>query len=118
MRLNGKLVLAHALLALGALTAPALAQSGGLGLDGIHDQRREGGRTCMTDHFHSGSSAGQASKKLAEASAVRDWAGFTAFEYGDAWGRWTLAASKSLKCSKSGSSWSCNAEARPCRAGR
>jgi hypothetical protein len=116
MKLNGRLVLLQALLATGALVTPAAAQE--TGLDAIHEQRREGGRICMSSHFHFGSSSGLPSKKLAEAAAVRDWAGFTAFEYGLPWGRWSLAASKTLKCSNSGGSWGCQAEARPCKARR
>ncbi len=88
-----------------------------MGLDGLHEQRREGGRICMTEHTHAGSAAGQPSKQLALASATRDWAGFTAWEYGMPWGSWNLAASKSVSCNK-GSSWSCTVEARPCRRGR
>jgi len=85
------------------------------GLANIHEQRREGNRICMSSHFHHGSSSGQKSRKEAEAQAIRDWAGFTAWEYGSIWGRYSLAASKNMTCSDSGSTWSCHVEARPCR---
>lgn len=85
------------------------------GLAGIHEQRREGNRICMSSHFHNGSSSAQKSRKLAEAAAVKDWAGFTAWEYGTIWGHYKLAASKSMNCSDNGGTWSCQLEARPCR---
>lgn len=89
------------------------------GLDGLHEQRREGGRICMVSHFHYGSSGNFPTRKAAEAQAIKDWAGFTAWEYGDPWGRYRLAVSKKMECSKSGTSWSCKVEARPCKpAGR
>ena len=95
-----------------AFSLPLLAQ--GTGLDGLHDKRREGGRICLADHFHDGSGSGK-SRRLAEADAIRAWADFTALEYGEAWGRFSLAASKSMSCSDSGGSWSCQLSARPCR---
>ncbi len=85
------------------------------GLAAMHDMRREGGRLCFTDHFHYGSSAGQKSKKAAEAAAIASWADFTAFEYGSAWARWGRSASKQLKCSNSSGGWGCDASSRPCR---
>jgi len=85
------------------------------GLAGIHEQRREGNRICMSSHSHVGSSSGEKTRKLAEAAAARDWAGFTAWEYGLAWGSYRLAASKSMECSQSGATWGCKVEARPCK---
>lgn len=85
------------------------------GLDVIHAQRREGNRICMSEHFHYGSSTGQPSRKAAEAAAARDWAGFTALEYGLAWASFNLAGSKGMKCSQEGRTWACQAEARPCK---
>lgn len=85
------------------------------GLAAIHDQRREGNRICMSSHFHYGSSSGHKTRKEAEAAAVRDWAGFTAWEYGLPWGSYRLAASKSMNCTKSGATWGCQVEARPCK---
>ena len=116
MAMIRKTLLAAVLTAGCTLAFPAVAQE--TGLDQIHDQARQGGRTCMTSHFHYGSSSGQASKKLAETAAINDWRGFTAFEYGLPWGSWQLAAGKSLNCNNSGSSWGCNAEARPCKRSR
>ena len=88
-----------------------------MGLDGLHDKRREGGRVCMVDHFHVSSGNG-ATRKQAEASAARAWSEFTAWEYGGTWGSYNNAGSKSMQCSDSGGGWSCQATARPCRSGR
>ena len=102
-------------LGLTALASSALAQ--GMGLEGLHDHRREGGKVCMVDHFHDGSGNGK-SRKAAEADAARSWSEFTAWEYGGRWGSFGNAANKTMNCSTSGGSWSCQVSARPCRAGR
>ncbi|MGE3711138.1 MAG: hypothetical protein AB7G35_15875 [Hyphomicrobiaceae bacterium] len=94
-----------------AFGLPASAQ---MGLDGLHDQRREGGRWCMSDHFHYGTGTGS-TRALAERDAIGSWAGFTAWEYGDSWGSWRLAASRSMKCEMGTTGWNCSNEARPCR---
>lgn len=98
-----------------ACAAPALADD--TGVAAIHEQRREGGRTCFVDHYHYGSSAGLSSKKAALAAGIKSWADFTDFEYGSDWARWSRAAEKSAKCSQAGigGSWSCDLSARPCR---
>lgn len=93
------------------------AQDVGMGLDGLHEQRREGGRVCMIDHFHSGSSTGMKTRKQAEVAAMRDYAGFTAWEYGPRWGSFSSAGSKRVACANA-SGWGCSVEARPCRPGR
>lgn len=72
-------------------------------------------RVCMTDHFHYGSSSGQRSKKIARTEAIANWAGFTAFEYGDAWANFRLARSKGITCRQQEGGWGCNVEAVPCR---
>jgi hypothetical protein len=105
------------LIALPLLSA-TLAWANETGFSDMHSQRREGGRTCMDQHFHYGSSSGHASRRQAEVAAVQDWAGFTAFEYGTAWARYSVAASREMSCEQSGGSWSCNLSARPCRGGR
>lgn len=107
------------LVALAALSAlipavPATADDTGVA-QALHTIRREGGRLCLDGHFHNGTSAGQASKKAALAAAIDNWQGFTAWEYGTDWARFRKAASKSMKCSISGSSWGCSVDARPCR---
>ena len=81
----------------------------------LHELRREGGRVCMAEHSHVGTSGEQPSRKAAEVVAQREWAGFTAWEYGDQWGNPALAASKVMTCSGGGASYSCDFEARPCR---
>lgn len=85
------------------------------GLAAIHTMRREGGQLCFLDHFHYGSSSGQASERAAKSVAVTSWAGFVDLEYGSDWARFSRAHSKSVKCEHSGSSWGCMVEARPCR---
>jgi len=84
-------------------------------LVGLHELRREGGRVCMVDHFHNGSSEGQPSRKAAEVAAMRAWAEFTAWEYGGHWANPAMAGSKSMRCSGSDTSWSCDFDARACR---
>jgi hypothetical protein len=106
-------------LVLGALAAtstvvPAMASDTGLATT-LHDVRREGGRLCMTDHWHYGSSSGQSSKAAAQRAAVVSWQDFTDLEYGSVWARFSRAASRKMGCSHSGGGWGCDAEARPCR---
>ena len=79
------------------------------------DAARRKGRVCMADHFHYGSSSGHRNKKIARTEAIASWAGFTAFEYGNAWASFRNARSKSVKCQRSESGWACNIEAVPCR---
>lgn len=95
-----------------AMIAPALADQ--TGLADMHALRREGGRTCMSDHFHSGSSSGKGSRAAASADAIRSWADFTALEYGSDWARYGKAASRSMRCKHSADGWDCDLEARPC----
>ena len=98
--------------AIGAVS-PAAAQT--TGLDGLHSQAREGRKWCMVDHFHTNSGTG-ADRKTAEREAAVAWQGFTSWEYGNTWGLWRNAASKTMKCEKDGfGSWTCTADARPCR---
>jgi hypothetical protein len=103
-----------------AEAAPRRAGAGGASdqdsaLVGLHDLRREGGLTCMIGHTHVGTSSGQPSRKAAEVAAQRDWASFTAWEYGSHWGNPGLAGNKTMNCSGGGSSYACEFEARPCR---
>lgn len=96
-------------------TVPALAQSGGMGLATIHEWVRVGGKICMKDHYHDGSSAGEKTKKAAEAAAISAWQGFTAWEYGDAWASFKNSESKTVRCDGAGNSWGCQVQSRPCR---
>ena len=79
------------------------------------DAARRKGKACMTGHFHYGSSAGERSKKVARAKAVASWAGFTAFECGNAWASFRRAGSKIVRCSQNETGWGCKVEAVPCR---
>jgi hypothetical protein len=106
--------LAAAIAIFGAGLTGANAATDGA-LVGLHDLRREGNKTCMSEHFHNGSSNGLANRSQAEAAALRNWSEFTAFEYGGHWGSTALAGSKSMKCSQGSSGWSCDFDARPCK---
>jgi hypothetical protein len=101
-----------------AAAALALTAGGALsdetGFADSHEQRREGGRLCLSDHAHSGYGEGK-TKSSASAAAIKSWAEFTAFEYGTSWARYTLAAGKSTKFTKEAKGWSANIEARPCK---
>jgi hypothetical protein len=105
------------LLSLSAFVGAPAASAQETGLDALHEQRREGNRICMVSHYHNGSSSSNMdSRKAAEASAIKDWVGFTTWEYGTPWGSYKLAASKKMDCSKSTTStWSCKVEARACK---
>lgn len=106
-------VCALAFASLPSIITPASAEE--TGVASIHSWVKVGRKTCMADHYHDGVGTGK-NRKLAERSAVDSWAGFTAWEYGDTWGRWSLAVSKSVDCSKtSGGDVSCRVSARPCR---
>lgn len=95
-----------------AVSAPVLADDTGFAY--THDLRKEGGRTCFTDHYHYGSGAG-ATKAAAQKAAIGSWASFTDFEYGSDWARFSRAASKGMSCSRGGGGFDCQIEARPCR---
>jgi hypothetical protein len=84
------------------------------GIAKIHTWVKAGHRTCMLDHFHYGSGKGR-TRAQAERAAIRSWAEFTAWEYGESWGRYSVAASKKMTCSPMAVGWSCAVEARPCR---
>lgn len=100
--------------ALALIGAPAKAQEG---LANLHSWTRIGNRICFTDHFHNGSGSG-ATQKQAFAVAIQDWAGFTGWEYGAHWAVWALAETKRARCTPSGTVWSCEVEARPCKSAR
>ncbi len=99
-------------LVLSATAIPAVADD--TGMASIHDLRRERGRLCMSDHWHSGSGSGR-DQKAAMRDAVGSWASFTALEYGSVWASWGRAAGKGASCSKDSGGYSCSISARPCR---
>lgn len=85
------------------------------GFASIHAVKKENGRrVCMSSHFHHGSGVGK-TRKAAAKSARQAWADFTAFEYGGSWGRYKLAASKTMKCEQTAARWQCATSARPCK---
>jgi hypothetical protein len=95
-----------------AATAGAFADDTGLAYS--HDLRKEGGRLCMSDHYHQGSGEGR-TKAAARSAAIRSWADFTNFEYGSAWARFSAAASSTTRYTKADNGWSADIDARPCR---
>ena len=110
-------MLHRALLALAGILTLASASAAiadDTGLAYSHDLRKEGGRLCMADHYHSGSGEGR-TKEGARKAAIRSWADFTNFEYGTVWARFSLAASPSTRFSKEANGWSAYIDARPCR---
>jgi hypothetical protein len=97
---------------LGSISAPAAADDSGFAY--MHDLRKEGGRTCFTDHYHYGNGSG-ANKAAAQRDAIGSWQSFTDFEYGSDWARFSKAASKGISCSKGSSGIDCQVQARPCK---
>ncbi len=95
-----------------ALGVPASADETGLAAS--HSWRKEGGKVCFSDHWHYGTGSGP-TRKAAERDAAGAWAGFTSFEYGSTWARYSKAASKKMSCSQGSGGWNCSVEARPCR---
>ena len=95
-----------------AHAVPVLADDTGFAY--MHDLRKEGGRTCFTDHYHYGSGSG-ATKAAAQKDAIGSWASFTDFEYGSDWARFTRAASKGISCTKGSGGFDCQIQARPCK---
>ena len=65
------------------------AQAGETGVASIHSWVKIGGKTCLVDHYHDGSGTGS-SRASAQAAAIRSWAEFTTWEYGNSWGRYGL----------------------------
>jgi hypothetical protein len=101
-------------LALIAISAPVAASAQDVsGLAAMHDLRREKGKLCMSDHWHSGSGTG-ATKDAAQKAAVRSWIDFTDLEYGCRWAGFGNAAGKKVSYSKESSGWSASVEGRPC----
>jgi hypothetical protein len=105
---------ACALALVGAFQAGAVVQAQETGMASIHSWVKVGRKTCLVDHFHNGDGTGT-TRLEAERAAITAWTEFTAWEYGDPWGRYSNAVSRKMTCSRDGSSWSCALEARPCR---
>ncbi len=101
-----------AVLMLTTFAVPAFADN--TGFDSIHSKVRVGTKMCFADHNHSGSGTG-ATRKIAEMQAISSWYGYTANEYGSDWANINKAVKRSMRCSPSGSGWSCDVDATPCR---
>lgn len=94
------------------LSSPMPTQAGRL--EFLHDKVLIGGHVCMKDHTHLGK-GGDANQAIALTKAARDWSDFTAFEYGEAWGNFAIAANKSMSCGQLRDAWMCEVVAVPCR---
>lgn len=108
-------VLSGPILFMAAVAGPAMAG----GLDGLHKKAVEGGRLCMSDHYHFSSSGTWPDRSMAKKAAARSWERFTEAEYGRAWAQLSRASSVDFACatapSRRGPTWSCELKARPCR---
>ncbi|MGI9568748.1 MAG: hypothetical protein ACR2PH_03185, partial [Desulfobulbia bacterium] len=94
---------------------PVLADDTGLA-GSLHALKKERGRICMVDHFHTGVGADKKSKYKARKAAIKSWEEFTGWEYGSDWAKFSRARNRGQLCKKTGkTSWSCSVEARPCR---
>lgn len=109
-----KLGVGAAALTVALFAGEAVGEPQETGIAAIHAWVKVGRKTCMADHFHDGSGTG-ATRATAERAAIRSWTEFTAWEYGDPWGRYSMAASKKTTCSQESPTWRCAVEARPCR---
>jgi hypothetical protein len=103
-----------ATLATNLASTPAHADDTGVA-QSLHTVARVGGRQCLIDHAHAGSSAGLPSERAAKAEAIKSWAGFTAWEYGTDWANFRKAIKVSMRCSQSSSGWGCELSANPCK---
>ena len=113
MKLNRILTIVFVYGALVGGTQVASADDNGVGPT-LHSVIRVGKKTCFEGHSHSGSGTG-ATQKVAEMSAINNWAGFTAWEYGTDWANINKAVKRSMKCGRSGGGYSCDLEATPCK---
>ena len=108
------LALAVAAVTITTVVPVAIAQETGLAT-ALHAVRREGGKLCLTDHWHYGSSGRHPSKAEAQRAAIQSWQDFTDLEYGRSWAFFSRAASKKVGCSQTSAGWSCDVEARACK---
>ncbi len=107
-------VAAFGLLLGAAASLPAVADDTGLA-GVLHTLKKEGRLLCQDGHFHYMTGDTLPDKKKAMASAIDNWQGFTAAEYGTDWAYFRKAGSKKITCTPSGGAWSCSVEGRPCK---
>lgn len=79
-----------------------------------HTTRREGGKLCIVGHTHGGEGSG-GTKSVALNGAINAFVVTTVDEYGSDWAKWSKAASKSVKYTRTADGWTAHAEARPCK---
>ena len=112
-------ILAVPAFAVCALVASALLPHGGRAEaachpETFHDETAEGGVCCFSEHFHEGIANNGTSRSDALQTAITGWEDFTWFEYGNDYGHWSLAHSKSVSCTGGNGSWNCVVRARAC----
>ncbi len=105
---------AAAVCALAAPLAAPAAVAAETGFASIHAWRKERGKTCMVEHFHSGVGQG-ATKQAARRAAIASWRDFTAWEYGSAWADFRAAGSRGVRYDRTATGWEAHVEGRPCR---
>ena len=81
----------------------------------LHELKKERGKLCMANHYHTGLGEGQINKRQAIKVAIQKWEEFTSWEYGSDWGKFRNARSKGQRCTQSGKTWACSIRARPCK---
>ncbi len=84
------------------------------GFAASHDLRKEAGKTCMSEHAHSGTGEGK-TKNAARQAALKEWYAYTAGEYGSDWALWGKSASQKTSYVKAAAGWSATVESRPCK---
>ncbi|MGQ0456866.1 MAG: hypothetical protein ACT4OU_07375 [Hyphomicrobium sp.] len=94
------------------LVAPTYADDTGFAAS--HDLRKEGGRTCMSEHAHSASGDGK-TKASARVAALKEWYVYTAGEYGSDWANWSKSGSQKTAYTKAETGWTATVESRPCK---
>lgn len=114
--LSSKIILAAFVLAFAMLSSEAHSQNYIVN----YGKKLANGKTCRVllggiTHWHVGNSA-DASKSRAKTKAIQKWSSFVVFEYGSAWGRWSAANKRSMRCEKDKDAgvWRCRSEAQPC----
>ncbi len=112
MKINKGIALAIA--ALVAFSVPSVASADQTGMAGMHDWKRERGRTCFASHSHSGTSGIKRTKKAAMRAAIHSWYEYTAGEYGSDWAKFRRSAGRVHSCTRESGGWSCYVESRPC----
>ena len=85
------------------------------GLAGIHSFRRESGRTCFADHWHTWSGGVQKTKPAALAAAVQGWEPASRTWNTAPTGHISRAPPRKRSVLEASDGFGCTVEARPCK---